>query len=135
MSKIMKKESQQEEQYFKQCPSCGEVWQTQQNFLNDRNLNIIGYQVNFLRLELGYFLFNHNKCRTTLSLLANSFKNLYSGPVYKERKTQTADCPEYCLKESALDPCPAYCECAYVREIIQIIRNWHKQAGQAGQAG
>jgi hypothetical protein len=124
----MKKASPPEDQHFKQCPSCGEVWQSQQNFLNDKNLQIIGYQVNFIRLELGYFLFNHLKCRTTLSLVAKSFGNLYHGPIYKERKTQTDDCPEYCLKKSVLDPCLAQCECAYVREIIQIVRNWQKQA-------
>ncbi len=122
----MNKTSIQENHHFKQCPNCGEVWPTQQNFLNDKNLDIIGYQANFVKLELGYFLFNHAKCRTTLSLVANSFRNLYNGPIYTERKTQSADCPEYCLKKSILDPCPAHCECAYVREIIQIIRNRQK---------
>jgi len=124
----MERAAQKEEENFKQCPNCGEIWTTQQSFLDDKNLNIIGYQVNFLELELGFFLFNHSSCRTTLSLLAESFRNLYNGPVYKERKTQTAECPEYCLKKSVLDPCPARCECAYVREIIQIIRNRHKKA-------
>jgi hypothetical protein len=124
----MKNNIQQGIQCFKQCPSCGEVWQTQQDFLDDNNLTIIGYQVNFVNLELGYFLFNHDKCRTTLSIVAESFRNLHTGPIFKERKTQTTECPEYCLKQSILEPCPTHCECSYVREIIQIIRNWHKKA-------
>jgi hypothetical protein len=118
----------QETQNFKQCPSCGEIWKTQQLFLNDVNLEIVGYQVNFINLELGYFLFNHAKCKTTLSLFAKSFSNLYGGPIFKERKTQSDECPEYCLKKSVLEPCPARCECAYVREIIQIIRRWEKES-------
>jgi hypothetical protein len=122
----MSKKPQQKKKFFKQCPNCGERWPTQQNFLNDKNLDIIGYQVNFIKLEQGYFLFNHATCRTTLSLFANSFNNLYHGPIFSERKTQTAECPEYCLKKSVLDPCPVHCECAYVREIMQIIRNWKK---------
>ena len=113
-------------QYFKQCPSCKEVWQTQQKFLDDHNLEIIGYQVNFNNLELGLFLFNHATCRTTLSITAKSFRNMYSGPVFTVRKTFGEECPEYCLKKSVLDPCPVHCECAYVREIIQIIRNREK---------
>jgi hypothetical protein len=111
---------------FKQCPSCHEIWSSQHDFLNDSRLEIIGYQVNFNNLELGYFLFNHLKCKTTLSIVAKSFRNLYTGPIFKERKTQTDECPEYCLKKSVLDPCPAKCECAYIREIIQLVRDWEK---------
>jgi hypothetical protein len=25
-----------------------------------------------------------------------------------------------------VEPCPSQCECAYIREILQIIRNWPK---------
>jgi hypothetical protein len=45
----------------------------------------------------------------------------------EERKTGTEECPGYCLHQDELQPCPARCECAYVREIIQIIRNWPKR--------
>jgi hypothetical protein len=112
---------------FKKCPSCAHAWRSQQDFLNDPNLMIIGYQVNFDHLELGYFLFNHHTCRTTLSILAGAFKNLYTGPIFTERKTQSEECPGYCLKKSVLDPCPTHCECTYVRDIIQTIRNWEKK--------
>jgi hypothetical protein len=45
--------------------------------------------------------------------------------------TGTAECPEFCLHRSKLNPCPAKCECAYIREIIQAIKNWPK-AGSTG---
>ena len=88
---------------------------------------MIGYQVNFDQLDLGFFLFNHLKCGTTLGISAGSFKDLYNGPVFSERLTGTEKCREYCLHEYQLDPCPATCECAYVREILQIVRKWPKK--------
>jgi len=116
-----------ETDYFKKCPSCTHIWKLQQDFLDDSNLVMVGYQVNFNHLDLGYFLFNHLTCRTTLSILAGGFKNLYTGPIFTERKTQSEECPGYCLKKSVLDPCPVKCECAYVREIMQTIQNCKKR--------
>ena len=112
---------------FKKCTSCGHPWQSREDFLNDSAADLIGYQVNFEHLHLGYFLFNHLDCGTTLGIHAAEFKDLYSGPVYEERLFGTEQCPEYCQHENQLEPCPAKCECAYVRDIIQIIRNWPKQ--------
>jgi hypothetical protein len=94
-------------------------------FLGDPNLTIIGYQVSFEELVEGLFLFNHS-CETTLGVKAGKFQDLYPGPIFDNRLSGKADCPEYCLRRNDLRPCPAKCEFAYVREIIQIIRNWPK---------
>ncbi len=45
---------------------------------------------------------------------------------FEERKTSGEDCPGYCLHETELRSCPAHCECAYIREIIQRIKTWVK---------
>ena len=111
---------------FKKCTFCGHLWQTREDFLQDAATAMIGYQVNFDNLHLGFFLFNHLKCGTTLGLAAGLFSDLYNGPVYKQRQTGSEKCPEYCLHEERLEPCPAECECAYVREIIQTVRQWPK---------
>lgn len=113
---------------FKKCSLCSSTWATRDEFLSDPLLEMIGYQVNFKHLELGAFLFNHNRnqCCTTLAIEAGKFKDLYDGPIYSERFTGTQECPQYCVDKCKLNPCPAKCECAYVREIIQIIRNWTK---------
>lgn len=111
---------------FKKCPFCRYRWQTRKDFLVDASTEMIGYQVNFDHLQLGFFLFNHLNCGTTLAIPAGVFKDLYNGPVYSERLLGTEQCPEYCVHENQLDPCPAKCECAYVREIIQKVRNWQK---------
>ena len=106
---------------FKSCPLCAVIWATRDDFLSDPSLEIIGYQVNFYHLRAGLFLFNHS-CKTTLAIKAGEFFDLYDGPIFTERKTRGPDCPAYCLHESELHVCPAQCECASVREIIQIIK-------------
>lgn len=105
---------------------CGRRWQTRKNFLEDPATDMIGYQVNFEQLYLGFFLFNHLECGTTIGIPAGKFKDLYDGPIFSERLTGTKECQEYCLHENQLDPCPTKCECAYVREIMQVVRLWPK---------
>ncbi len=111
---------------FKKCTFCSYQWQTRNDFLEDASTDLIGYQVNFDNLILGFFLFNHLTCGTTMGIAAGLFSDLHEGPVYKERLTETEQCPEYCLHENQLEPCPQKCECAYVREIIQTVRQWPK---------
>lgn len=112
---------------FKRCPTCGFVWSTRDHFLRDPALEIIGYQVNFKKLTLGFFLFNHS-CKTSLAIRAVNFGDLYKGPIFQDRATGSEECPGYCLLEHELLPCPAQCECAYVREIVQIIKNCPKES-------
>jgi hypothetical protein len=113
---------------FKRCSVCRHVWETRELFLNDAGLELIGYQVSFAKLTSGLFLFNHVCKGATLAIPAREFRDLYSGPVFKERATQGPGCPGYCLHRDDLRPCPAQCECAYVREIIQVLRNWPKRS-------
>jgi hypothetical protein len=116
------------EEVMKRCPCCRYVWETRDVFLSDPRLAVVGYQVNFDDLLLGFFLFSHLTCESTIALPAGLFRDLYDGPVHAGRATGTADCPEYCLRKAELGPCPAKCECAYVREVLQIIRRWPKKS-------
>ncbi len=111
---------------FKTCSVCRQTWNDRAEFLADPDLEIIGYQVHFKDLKKGLFMFNHS-CNTSLAIPAEKFTDLYHGEIVKERKTGTEECPGYCLHKDELQPCPAICECAYVRDIIQIIRNWPKR--------
>lgn len=111
---------------FKKCPNCGYEWRDREDLLSDPDVEIIGYQVNFLRLEAGYFMFNHS-CKGTFTVPANQFKDLYHGSIFAKRAAGTDACPEYCLHQVELRPCPVHCECAYVREIINIIQKWQKR--------
>ena len=110
---------------FKKCSVCKKVWITRDDFLYDTEVSIVGYQVHFDELTEGLFLFNHS-CGSTISLTAGAFRDLYDGPMFQTRMTGSDDCPGYCLTNSELRPCPVKCECAYVREIIQLIKTWPK---------
>jgi len=106
---------------FKKCHKCNFKWKDRNEFIDDKRTNIIGYQAHFEHLEAGLFLFNHD-CGTTLALEVHHFKDLYNGEIFQENKRGSEECPGYCLRTSELRPCPAKCECAFVREIIQIIK-------------
>ena len=116
------------EDLFKQCSFCLHSWTTRDGFLADPDVHLVGYQANFDKLEAGLFLFNHDfpDCGTTLAIDAARFRDLYHGPVFSERLTLTDRCPRYCMQQEELRPCPARCECAYVREVSDIVRNWPK---------
>ncbi len=110
---------------FRRC-TCGHEWASREDFLGDPDVTIVGYQVDFEALHLGLLLFNH-ACRTTLAIEAGQFRDLYDGPVFKKKRTESPDCPGYCVHRDNLERCPVECECAYVREIIQILRAWPKR--------
>jgi hypothetical protein len=110
---------------FKICPKCGIQWSTREKLLEDPELALVGYQANFRAIEAGILLFNHT-CRTTLALPASDFQDLYNGPVFVERATGSSECGGHCLHQNDLGPCPARCECAYVRHILQLIKGWPK---------
>lgn len=114
---------------FKRCPTCGTVWQSQDDLLSDPRVRLAGYQVHFDELGLGLFYFDH-ACGTTLVTTVGDFRHLYDGPAYTTRKTGTEECPEYCLNKRELRPCPAECDCAQVRETLQLIHHWPKRGTQ-----
>jgi hypothetical protein len=118
---------------FKQCPKCGTEWLGRDTFLADPDIRLIGYQVSFGDLVAGHFQFNHERagCGTTLALAVEAFRDLYDGPIFEERATGTSECPEKCLHPSDLEPCPAHCECAFVRAILQLVLAWPKRAAGA----
>lgn len=111
---------------FKKCGKCQETWRNYYDFLSDPSLTLRGYQVAAESLETGMFLFNHS-CKTTLSIPAGDFALLHDGPILQERATGPDECPEYCLKKHNSNQCPAKCECAYVTEVLLIIKNWPKK--------
>ena len=115
---------------FKICPSCAKPWNTLEDFLADPEIELAGYQVNFADLKGGLFYFSHTKadCETTLAIPVNQFTGLSNRPMLASHGEQPKCCPRLCVRRDKLDPCPAECECIWVREIMQIIRNWKKQA-------
>lgn len=111
---------------FKLCTCCGVVWPTRDDFLSDPEVELIGYQAHFTELKAGLLLFNHS-CHTTLAIEVEEVLDLYKGPVFRERATGGPNCLGYCQHRSELRPCPVQCECAFVREILQVVRQWEKR--------
>ena len=111
---------------FKICKKCEHTWATRKKFLEDVNIELVGYQVHFQELTLGLFLFNHD-CGTTLSVYANQFVDLYEGPIFSKRATGSKECPGYCLEKGNLSPCSVECECSYIREILQHIKTYKEK--------
>ncbi len=110
-----------EDTIFKKCPNCGFVWQDRKTFLSDAKVSLVGYQAHFEELCAGFFLFNHS-CGTTFAVQVEQFKDLYSGEIFEENLNGKKGCPGYCFKSSELRPCPMRCECAFVRDIIRLVR-------------
>lgn len=116
-------------QDFKICTMCKERWKERTAFLSDPSLEMIGYQADIENLEYGLFLFNHHKkdCGSTIAVRVHKFRDLYTGPVYSTCLLGTEECHELCLHKKNLEPCPAKCECSYVRDLVQIVKNWEKK--------
>jgi hypothetical protein len=114
---------------FKICPNCKKEWETQEKFLSDSEIKIIGYKADFEKLEYGLFFFNHlqNECKSTITIDVLEFRNIYKGSVSSERGTGLDGCPGYCLDRNQLERCNELCECAYVRDIIQVIKGYPKK--------
>ena len=111
---------------FKTCSGCSTPWFSRDEFLQDSNIDLVGYQVNFGDRVLGYFLFNHDICQSTIGVPAGHFRDLHDGPIFSECLAGSEHCPGHCLNSQILDPCSAKCEGAYVRDILQILRDWPK---------
>lgn len=116
---------------FKTCTFCGHVWPKREDFLTDPEVVTVGYQAYLPDPTLGLFLFNHMACETTLALQALDFSDLHSGPIYQQPLRGTKGCMGHCDHQQDLEPCPGECECAWVREVLQVVKGWQKQAAQA----
>jgi hypothetical protein len=108
---------------FKECALCKIRWATRSKFIYDPEIRLIGYQINVKDIENGLLLFNHLLCKNTLALEVRHLADMYDGPLYKENKYDSKECPSYCLNQNSFEPCPLECSCAYIREIMQIIRD------------
>lgn len=113
---------------FKTCPNCKTEWESRDDFLADESVELNGYQVSLKNLPSGLFLFTHmhDSCKSTMGIHVTDFNDMYTGERYAINKALSPECPRYCIDEKRMDRCDVHCECAFVREIINIIRNIRK---------
>lgn len=111
---------------FKKCNHCEASWAAREDFIHDPDVVLIGYQANFVNLEKGLFLFNHS-CQSTLSVNVLAFSDMSSQPIFRQKKSGSDECSGFCLHKNDFRPCPVQCECVYVREILQLLKNDTKE--------
>lgn len=116
----------QKNSVFKKCPNCGFVWNTREDFLEDPDIIICGYQLNRSKLLSGLFLFHHG-CLTTLAIEVEQFRDLYSGAIHVGLELDSDHCPGYCDARDSFQKCTVLCEGVFAREILLTIKNWRKQ--------
>jgi hypothetical protein len=64
---------------------------------------------------------------TTLALPAGVFTDIYHGEVFVDKLHGTAACQGLCARWQDTRRCPAKCECAYIREMMQLVKQWPKR--------
>ena len=119
---------------FKQCPMCRKDWGDRDAFLDDASLELNGYDADFDQLEFGLLYFTHRVagCFSTMALEVREFFSLYTGERYLESKTGGEECTGRCLERENFRLCPAHCRFAFVREVVQIIRNRQRHCQDSG---
>ena len=82
------------DEHFKVCPMCSKVWESREDFIDDTDLIINGYQVDFETIDWSLFYFTHKKkgCDGTMAIKATAFLDMYSGERYTERQTYKDGC-------------------------------------------
>lgn len=114
---------------FKQCRKCGVSWPSRDAFLKDASIEVLGYQVFFDDLKEGMILFNHS-CNTTMAIHTQHFLDLYDGPFHSGRKPDGRQCPGRCVNENILSPCSPECRCAFISDLLKIIREYRFQTNE-----
>ena len=109
---------------FKQCSMCHDTWESICSFIEDRSLELNGYQADFEDPAEGLIMVTHRKdgCHSTLALRAGIFADLYRGPTYTVHNTGKPTCTGKCLNEMDFTSCPAECNMKWVREVMQSFR-------------
>lgn len=109
---------------FKICSKCEYTWKSRDDFLKDRSICLVGFQVGFKKNESGHYLFNHiledNRCNTTLAVEVEAFLSLYQGDMFPHVSFGSPTCEEHCLSITDLSRCPVACKNAVARHIMQI---------------
>ena len=113
---------------FRFCKQCGREWADRAAFLADPAVVLSGCQMDTRRPGSSVLVFDHRApgCGTTIAVPADAFADLYAGPVHKVNWAPSAKCPGMCFDPQNLEPCPAQCASAHVRQILQVVRRTPK---------
>jgi len=108
---------------FKICPTCRNVWKSRDLYLQDSKIRLLGYQPHFENHTVGFFLFDHQPCGTSMAIPLSVFRDVYPEPIFQSHVPES-EAPSLCLHSRASRMCPSECECSSVQQLIQIIQHW-----------
>jgi len=118
---------------FKICPKCGHNWETIVDFVLDLDVEVNGYQANFVNPEAGFIMVTHNRkeCQTSITISAEVLRRFYYGPTIKDLYIDHETCMMFCLNNNLLEYCDAKCSMSWIRSVLNYLKD-HKLPEQLG---
>jgi hypothetical protein len=122
---------------LKQCPKCQQQWLSLQQFLQAKNVDVIGFQPNCKDPLSGYVYFQHQEeqCQTSFVIKLSEFTSLvpnYNGVEFQFG--QVDNCPGFCLNTNNKRSCDnAVCRGAINREIVSKLNQILKRNNVEGR--
>jgi hypothetical protein len=109
---------------FKTCTMCKAHWDTCKQFVEDPELGLNGYLVDFDEPRKGLILVTHHRtsCGSTIAVRAEELEHMYSGPKHYVHNTGKPDCGGHCLTENDFSACSATCDMRWIRDVMQLIK-------------
>ena len=106
---------------FKKCSACDKTWKTREEFLQDAEIDLVGYQSTFTMSKPGLFLFNH-VCESTIAIFADVFEDMSDEEIYQSCDAHLDNHPEHCCKSATGESELNSCVCKFAHEMSNKLR-------------
>lgn len=109
--------------HFQACGACKRRWPTQESFLLDPAVRLLGLQAVAHDSDFNVLIFEH-RCGSSISILTPRLRNLLPGPGPDEpaaRLIGTEECRGHCRTLADLEACGAPCSGARDRMLLRIV--------------
>ena len=106
---------------FKRCGACRFEWPTFEDFAMDPALELLGLQAAPSFPTANLFVFEHQQCGSTVSILARKIRHLFDIDMRKELPLLAGQeaCSGLCARDVNTEQCPARCVNARDRVVMR----------------
>ena len=121
---------------FKKCTKCNHEWETEEDFISDNSLLLIGYMANLTKRLDGVFLFNHEypNCETTLGIKITDFKSALPKHLANSPIERPPNCPGHCLSKENMCKCnETHCLGNIIRDALHFLQSKMRYRGNPKQ--
>jgi hypothetical protein len=115
---------------FQVCGSCRDAWPTEDSFVLDPNVRLLGLQSDLTHPDINLLVFEHG-CGSSISILSKRLRHLLPEPRPGDpavRLMGTDQCRRHCLVLGDMEACDAPCSNARDRELMLLVRRMKKAA-------